>query len=80
MLSYEDAGGQVFGLNAQKDYVSFYVGNADKVDPGGVLLLGLNRGKGCIRFKKSVRVADTKIHEFISEAARLRRDGEDIDC
>ncbi|MDH5271002.1 MAG: DUF1801 domain-containing protein [Candidatus Krumholzibacteria bacterium] len=80
MLSYEDARGQVFALNAQKGYVSFYVGDAEKVDPSGQLLAGLDRGKGCIRFRQSNRVADTKIDEFISMAVQLRRDGKDIGC
>lgn len=80
MLSYEDANGSVFGLNAQKGHVGLYVGNAEKVDPGGELLEGLDRGKGCIRFKKSVPVGQTRIHEFVAEAVRLRREGMDIEC
>ena len=80
MLSYGDERGAVFALNAQKGYVSFYVGNADKVDPSGELLGNLDRGKGCIRFKKSVKVPDTAIGAFISRAAAMRRQGGDIDC
>ena len=80
MLSYEDDRGPVFALNAQKGYVSFYVGNAEKVDPAGELLSGLDRGKGCIRFRKSVKVEETRIDGFISRAAAMRRDGGDIDC
>lgn len=80
MLSYDDAHGQAFALNAQKGYVSFYAGSSDKVDPTGELLKGLDCGKGCIRFKKSVRVADTGIETFIARAAALRRQGGDSDC
>ena len=80
MLSYDDDRGPVFALNAQKGYVSFYVGNAAVVDPAGEFLHGLDRGKGCIRFKKSVRVAETRIDAFISRAAALRRQGGDVDC
>lgn len=80
MLSYEDDRGPVFALNAQKGYVSFYVGNAEKVDPAGELLDGLDCGKGCIRFKKSVKVTETRIDEFISQAAAIRRQGGDIEC
>ena len=80
MLCYEDDRGPVFALNAQKGYVSFYVGNAEKVDPTGELLGGLDRGKGCIRFKKSVKVTETKIDGFISRAAAMRRHGGDIEC
>lgn len=80
MLSYSDEAGMVFGLNAQKHYVSFYVGDTDKIDPDGSLLEGLECGKGCIRFKKRMAVAETKIDEFIARTAELRRQGEDVDC
>ena len=80
MLSYDDARGGVFALNAQKGYVSFYVGNAEKVDPTRELLGGLDCGKGCIRFTKSVKVADTGIDAFIARAAEMRRSGGDVDC
>jgi uncharacterized protein YdhG (YjbR/CyaY superfamily) len=80
MLCYEDERGAVFALNAQRGDVSLYVGNADKVDPSGELLGNLDRGKGCIRFKKSVKVPDTTIGAFISRAAAMRRQGGDIDC
>ena|SRR5690554_3956005 len=80
MLTFDDADGGVFALNAQKGYVSLYVGNIDSVDPDGELLAGLNRGKGCIRFSKTRKVAATRIGEFIGRAITLRRQGTDIDC
>ena len=80
MLSYRDERGLVFGLNAQKNYVSLYVGNARKVDPDGSLLQGLSVGKGCIRFTKSKAVSETRIREFIERAVDMWRRGEDIDC
>ena len=80
MLSYRDATDIVFGLNAQKHYVSFYVGNASTIDPDGSLLVGLEHGKGCIRFKKSVVVSKTQIETFIARAAELNRRGVDIGC
>lgn len=80
MLSYRDAEGIVFGLNAQKHYVSFYVGDADKIDADGSLLAGMDRGKGCIRFKKTTAVAETRIAEFIARAAEFNRRGVDIGC
>jgi len=43
-------------------------------------LSGLDRGKGCIRFKKSVKVRETKIDGFISRAAAMHRHGGDIEC
>lgn len=80
MLSYRDSEGIVFGLNAQKHYVSFYVGNASVIDPDGSLLAGLDHGKGCIRFKKSVAVSKTRIASFIARAAELNRRGVDTGC
>lgn len=80
MLCYADDRGAAFHLNAQKGYVSFYVGDASKVDPTGELLEGIDVGKGCIRFKKSVNIEDTRIDEFIRLAAKKWSEGKDIDC
>lgn len=80
MLSFDDDRGSVFALNAQKGYVSLYVGNAEKVDASGELLRGLDCGKGCIRFKKSLKVTDTKIDAFIARAIAMHREGGDIEC
>ncbi len=80
MLGYGRGEDFVFHLNAQKGYVSLYCGNASKIDPDGVLLAGLNVGKGCIRFSKSRRVADTCIGEFIRRAVRRWKAGEDVGC
>lgn len=80
MLSYRDDRGIAIALNAQKHYVSLYVGDIAKVDADGTLLAGLNVGKGCIRFNKSVAVADTRIEEFIRRALDMWRRGEDIEC
>lgn len=80
MLGYRDERGFVFHLNAQKNYVSLYVGDAEKIDPQRELLKGLNLGKGCIRFTKSVVVAETRIDEFVARAVSLWRDGADLGC
>ena len=80
MLSYSDDDGTVFHLNAQKAYVSLYVGDAGKIDPAGRLLAGLDRGKGCIRFKKSVDVTATRIDAFIERAFALREQDVAFDC
>ena len=80
MLRYSDGQGTIFHLNAQKNYVSLYVGNAEKIDPDGRLLEGIDVGKGCIRFKKPVNISDTLIEEFISRTIDLREQGKDIDC
>ncbi|MEM9574420.1 MAG: DUF1801 domain-containing protein [Pseudomonadota bacterium] len=80
MLGYGIGDSYVFHLNAQRGYVSLYVGDASKIDPSGELLQGLNVGKGCIRFTKSKDVSKTRIGEFIARAFDLWRRGEDIDC
>lgn len=80
MLGYGIGDTYAFHLNAQRSYVSLYVGNASKVDPNGELLQGLNVGKGCIRFSKSKNIAETRIDEFIARAFDMWRKGEDIDC
>jgi uncharacterized protein YdhG (YjbR/CyaY superfamily) len=80
MLSYGDDRGIIFHLNAQKNYVSLYVGDIKKIDPDGSILKGMNLGKGCIRFTKSILIEETQIKEFIARAIYLWNDGEDIGC
>ena len=80
MLSYADEKGVFLQLNAQKGYVSLYVGNASKVDPEGELLKGLNVGKGCVRLSKSVKPENTRIEEFIGRSIQMWKTGQDIDC
>lgn len=80
MLAYGVGDTYVFHLNAQRGYVSLYVGDASKIDPSGELLRGLNVGKGCIRFTKSKKISETRIDEFIARAFEAWRKGEDIDC
>ncbi len=80
MLSYGDERGTVFHLNAQKHHVGLYVGNANKIDTDGTLLQGLDLGKGCIRFKKSVAVDEARIGEFVERAVDLWKRGKDIGC
>lgn len=80
MLSYGEGENIVFHLNAQKSYVSFYVGDTKKIDPTGELLEGINCGKGCLRFKKSQVISDTRLDEFIGKTLELWRAGEDVYC
>lgn len=80
MLSYSLNGQVLFHLNAQKHYVSLYVGNAHKIDADGELLDGLDVGKGCIRLKKSTAVSDTRLPEFVERALSLWQEGQDIRC
>jgi len=80
MLCYGDNSSNVFHLNAQKSYVSLYVGDLKKVDPSGELLKGINTGKSCIRFNKSLSLSETKIEEFIKKAVHLWSKGVDLAC
>ncbi len=80
MLCYMYNKEPVFHLNAQKNYVSLYVGNAQKIDRDGTLLKGTEVGKGCIRFKKSVSITETRIDEFVAETIRLLKQGNDLNC
>lgn len=80
MLGYRHGDELVMCLNAQKQYVSLYVGNANKVDADGSLLSGLDVGKGCIRFKRRNNVEDTRIDAFIARAVELHGAGLDIGC
>ena len=80
MLSYSTNSGPVFHLNAQKNYVSLYVGNIEKVDPDKKLLTGVDIGKGCIRFKKTTNIDTMNISTFIRTALTLVKQGKDIDC
>ena len=80
MLCYRDEEDVLFHLNAQMNYVSFYVGDIKKVDPEGIMLQGLNYGKGCVRFKKSIDIAETRIDEFIERIMGMRKEGKDFDC
>lgn len=80
MLGYGIDDDFAFHLNAQRAYVSLYVGNISKIDPDGELLRGMNIGKGCIRFSKSTEVSGTAIETFIARGFEMWRAGEDIDC
>lgn len=80
MLCYRGKEGTIFHLNAQKNYVSLYVGDASKIDPDGKLLEGIDVGKGCVRFKKSISLQETNIAAFIEKTIQFWRDGNDIYC
>ncbi len=80
MLCYRGENGIIFHLNAQKNYVSLYVGDANKIDPDGKLLDGIDVGKGCIRLKKTISLAETRIDEFIQKTIQFWREGKDIYC
>lgn len=80
MLNFAVDNKPVFALNAQKGYVSFYVGNIEKIDPHRSMLAGLNCGKGCIRFSKSKDPVKINFQVFIDKAISLCEQGVDIGC
>lgn len=82
MLNYGngDITQNVFALNAQKNYVSLYVGDITKIDPTGKLLEGFATGKGCIRIKKSTDIQSSNLSEFIASTLKKWKNGEDIHC
>ena len=53
MLRYKRRDDPVALLNAQKGYVSIYMTDLDALDTDGSLLAGYNRGKACLRLRKS---------------------------
>ncbi|QFT32226.1 hypothetical protein FIV00_17175 [Labrenzia sp. THAF82] len=80
MLGYGKDEDYLFHLNAQRGYVSLYVGNASKVDPDGELLSGLSVGKGCIRFTKTKSIEKTGTKDFVAKAYQMWETGEDTSC
>ena len=80
MLGYAHGNEYLFHLNAQRNYVSLYVGNISNIDPSGELLQGLNLGKGCIRFLKTASVEKSQVEEFILRAVKHWKAGGDVDC
>ena len=80
MLSYSKNGKSIFNLNAQRAYVSLYVGTINKVDDAQELLKDFDTGKGCIRIKKNFEIQETGLEEFIKRTIELWKKGGDTDC
>lgn len=80
MLNYSKDAIYIFALNAQKHYVSLYVGTINKVENAESLLAGYDYGKGCIRIKKSIKIDDTGLKQFIHKTIDMWRAGDDIAC
>lgn len=80
MLCYSDDSQDIFHLNAQKDYVSLYLGDIKKVADSEKMLEGFSMGKGCIRIKKSVQLSATRLNDFIDAVVAFRKAGGDTDC
>lgn len=80
MLNYGNTQGNLFYLNAQKNYVSLYVGNIKKIDNEGAMLKDFDMGKGCIRIKKSIPADHPGLKQFIEKAIRIHNKGGDTNC
>ncbi|WP_421874832.1 DUF1801 domain-containing protein [Marinoscillum sp.] len=80
MLRYGNDKSSLFHLNAQKNYVSLYVGDTKKIDPSGALLKDFDLGKGCIRIKKSIDLEATSLPAFIDMALQRWKAGLDLSC
>lgn len=80
MLCYGVEGNNVFHLNAQKNYVSLYVGDINKIENAEALLSEFDKGKGCIRIKKNIHLPDTRLNEFISQTIKYWQEGGDTTC
>ncbi|MER2112949.1 MAG: DUF1801 domain-containing protein [Solibacillus isronensis] len=80
MLNFGRDEHYIFALNAQKHYVSLYVGTIDKIENAETLLTGYNYGKGCIRVKKTINMEETGLQDFIHKTIDMWRAGEDTDC
>lgn len=80
MLSYALDGETIFNLNAQRAYVSLYVGTISKVDGAKEILKDFDVGKGCIRIKKNVVISETRLEEFIRKTIELWSKGGNTDC
>ncbi|MBX3170386.1 MAG: DUF1801 domain-containing protein [Candidatus Eremiobacteraeota bacterium] len=80
MLAYRLGDEVIFQLNAQKNYVSLYVGEIAKVDPHKVILKVASHGKGCIRFGKSTVLEGSGGAEFVDRAVELARKGVYLGC
>ncbi|KGX92111.1 hypothetical protein N781_17530 [Pontibacillus halophilus JSM 076056 = DSM 19796] len=80
MLSFGDGTTTLFHLNAQKAYVSLYVGDINKINDSETLLEGLDVGKGCIRIKKSKNISETGLQPFIQKAIQAWKSGSDLSC
>lgn len=80
MLNFGKDEHYIFALNAQKHYVSLYVGTIDKIENAELLLTGYNYGKGCIRVKKTINIEETGLRDFIHKTIDIWRAGEDTDC
>lgn len=80
MLSYKKNGESLFHLNAQRNYVSLYVGNIDKIAEARQWLRDFDMGKGCIRVSKNNDLQNTGLQKFIHAVIAQWSAGVDTRC
>lgn len=80
MLNFGKEDDYVLALNAQKHYVSLYVGTIEKIDGAEKLLEGFKQGKGCIRIRKTIDIRQTGLEQFIHKSIDMWRAEEDTAC
>lgn len=80
MLAYQLDGQSIFHLNAQRAYVSLYLGDLSKVEGADQLLKAFDKGKGCIRIKKRVVIAESGLETFIQRTLEHWTRGGDTLC
>lgn len=80
MLAYQYHEQTIFHLNAQRAYVSLYIGNIDKVDGMREMLNEFDCGKGCIRIKKWTVIADTNLDVCIKKMIAVWDNRGEINC
>lgn len=80
MLNFGKKDDYVLALNAQKHYVSLYVGSIKKIDGADKLLEGFNQGKGCVRIRKTNDIQQTGLKQFIHQSIDSWRANEDTAC
>ncbi|WP_100658569.1 hypothetical protein [Alteromonas flava] len=57
-------------INAQKNYVSLYVGNVNRVDPTGELSEHFDCGQACVRIRKRRAHERTKVYALLDAVYR----------
>ena len=80
MLAYQFKGQTIFHLNAQRAYVSLYVGDLSKIKGSHELLHAFDKGKGCIRIKKNVSIKETGLETFIQQTLNYWNIGGETLC
>ena len=80
MLAYQFKGQTIFHLNAQRAYVSLYVGDLSKIKGSHELLHAFDKGKGCIRIKRKNNLEESSLEEFIKQTITHWYGGDDSLC